>query len=551
MINNNKIKLKEKNQPKTKSKSNSLITTNKKKLIYEIIKSQKLNEIKTKTNQVTQIMNTIGETFKPSKRNSILFKNNLITQNITNINFRRSLLVQKKLKDIDKLNFAFDKEYINDNIASNQSKKNIYDSSSEDEYDKYMINTNDINLNFNSEQRRIFRILYRKNKRNKNRPFSEYKRNKKLNDLKTNIEYVYGIKLDEENNENKFENDKDELEKNTHYFIHRRKPRFIREKDPNENFTPNMKYDKTKIFFDKKYDIPQFKNNNIKQYINYTFQNNFLKNNSQRKRMIINTNKISKIKRKKIKLIKQENNKIEEKEKQPNIEYDEINGTKFKTLNNNMSIKNTFSKISSKTLSHNNKRNFSKIHIKNLKTENNTTNRKKIYLILKNLLKETYSLNDDLKVGINIISSHLNDYKKRPIKKDSEIGLDLEKIRKDLNLNKINTIIKESDIVLKNEKIMEKKVRKEDVIFLRKIVNIVLQEDRLANKNYVYNNNSLGSKLKKIMERKMKNRNIFEPDEPGEEKKELIKLFKADSPDFFNIRHLSNLIKRYKTMKIK
>jgi hypothetical protein len=28
-------------------------------------------------------------------------------------------------------------------------------------------------------------------------------------------------------------------------------------------------------------------------------------------------------------------------------------------------------------------------------------------------------------------------------------------------------------------------------------------------------------------------------------------LFKNDQPNFFNINHLSNLIKRYKTMKIK
>ena len=98
---------------------------------------------------------------------------------------------------------------------------------------------------------------------------------------------------------------------------------------------------------------------------------------------------------------------------------------------------------------------------------------------------------------------------------------------------------------------MEKRIRKEDAQILRQIVNTILQEDRLANKNTVYNSDSLGSRLKKIIDRKMKTRNVLEPDEPGEEKKQMIKLFKNDAPDFFNMTHLSNLIKRYKTMKIK
>ena len=44
---------------------------------------------------------------------------------------------------------------------------------------------------------------------------------------------------------------------------------------------------------------------------------------------------------------------------------------------------------------------------------------------------------------------------------------------------------------------------------------------------------------------------VIEPDEPENEKIQIIKLFKNDNPDFFNMKHLSNLIKRYKTMKIK
>ena len=112
-------------------------------------------------------------------------------------------------------------------------------------------------------------------------------------------------------------------------------------------------------------------------------------------------------------------------------------------------------------------------------------------------------------------------------------------------------IIRESDIIIKNDKKIEKIIRKEDAVFLKRVVNTVLQEDRLANKNFVYNSDSLSSKLKKILERKIKDRNIIENIEPEEEKKQIFKLFKNDQPNFFNINHLSNLIKRYKTMKIK
>ena len=56
------------------------------------------------------------------------------------------------------------------------------------------------------------------------------------------------------------------------------------------------------------------------------------------------------------------------------------------------------------------------------------------------------------------------------------------------------------------------------------------------------------------MERRIKTINTNEFDEynePENDKIEMLKLFKKDNPDFFNIKHLSNLIKRYKTMKVK
>ena len=541
--NNNIIKLKEKNQPKSRNHSISLTTAGKNKLIYEIFKERKLNELKNKAHRLSVIMDSIGDSLNSKKRNSKNVQDDLLTQNLTKINFRKSLLIQKKLKDLDKLNEEFDKEFINQKYDEKDNKDNNYDSSSEDEFSNNNGIQKDINLDFNSEQNRILKILFRKNKNNENRPFSDYKRNKKLNDLKSNIEYVCGIKLTEENDENrKTEN---ELTKNSHYFILKRNPCFVRDKLKNDSFTPSMKYDKSKIFAKKKYGKSQIKNDKNRQYP--TLQSYFSKiKYSYRNKLFLNKKEISPIKKSKIKSKNDEENN--ELENLPDLKNEDFNDTKYKTLD---STKN-FCKLRLNKISQNTKRNNSKIYIKKLKTENNISDRKKISFLLTNLLKETYTLNNDLKFVLNIITSHLKDYKNTNPKKESKKNdLNIAQLRKDLNLIKMKPIIRESDIIIKNEKKIEKIIRKEDAVFLKRVVNTVLQEDRLVNKNFVYNSNSLSSKLKKILERKIKDRNIIENIEPEEEKKQIFKLFKNDQPNFFNINHLSNLIKRYKTMKIK
>ena len=548
---NYKIKLKEKNH-NSRNKSNSLPATNNMQIIYETIKRQKLNELKDRTRRVSQIMETIGETYNVKNHNLKMIKADLLNQNLTKINYRRSLLITKKLKDINKLNAEFDEEYLNQKNAFNEYKGNNYDSSSEDINNNSNSHQNNLDseFDFTSEQRRIFKILFRKNDQSDNRPFSDYKKNKKLKDLKSNIEYVCGIKLDEENSKNKTETLNSILNKNSHYFIPKRNPRFIREKNINDNFTPSRKYDKTKIFFERNYDKSKSKEDKTKQYINYTLQN-YLSNNFYHKKKIFNGKKdisITPIKKRKIK--KRNDNELNEIEKLPIINKEETKENNNKTID----IENSSTKLKLKNISYNNKRNSSKIYIKNLKTENNDSEQKNISIKLKNLLKDSLTLNSDLKFGLNIISSHFDIYKKKTKKDTEDSELDIEKIRKDLHLNKINPIIRESDIIVKNEKKMEKKIRKEDAHILRKIVNIVLQEDRLANRNAVYNSNSLNSKLKKIMERRIKTINTNEFDEynePENDKIEMLKLFKKDNPDFFNIKHLSNLIKRYKTMKVK
>ena len=108
------LKLKEKNQSKSRNKSISWKTTSSNKFFYELIKNHKLNQLKTKAQRASEIMFTIGETFKPKKKSAPkILSSDLLNPTLTKINYRRSLLVQKKLKDIDKMNQKFDQEYIN------------------------------------------------------------------------------------------------------------------------------------------------------------------------------------------------------------------------------------------------------------------------------------------------------------------------------------------------------------------------------------------------------------------------------------------------------
>lgn len=550
------LKLKEKNHSKSRNGSISWKTTSNNKFLYEMIKIHKLNEIKNKARRASEIMSTIGETIKPKKSTPKALSNNLnnlINPTLMKINYRRSLLVHKKLKDIDKMNEEFDHEYINQRYMEKDDKYNNYNTFSEEENEhsneKDTPNKNDINLGLNSEERRILKTLFMNKKGNDNRPFSEYKKFKKLKDLKSNIEYVCGIKLDEKKSNSKVERFKEELNKNTHYYIPLRNPTFMRFKNDEISFTPSRKYDKTKIYYEKSYDkFKSAKNDLNSKYINYSLLSNLTKNYPNKTKLIINNQELSPIRKRKNKIpIRDKNDKGENGElnKLVNNKY---KNNKFKTINN---MSKSFHKIKFTNFMNNKNRNNYLDKFKVLKTENNISKRKKISMILKNLLEENYSLKNDLQFRINLMSSHLQDYKRQPKKKPEEINLDIRKIRKELKLDKLTSIIKESEIIVRNEKKMEKKLKKEDASILRGVVNKILQEDRLINKEIVINTNSLNNKLKKILERRVKHMEINENDDDENDKVQILKLFKDDNPDFFNMNHLSNLIKRYKTMKIK
>ena len=587
--------------------------------VYNMKKRQKLNTLKEQTNKVSVYMNKLGNSFKAFNNSLNSGSNQLMVSNLTNINFKRSLYIRNQLRNIDRMNRDFDREYnpMNLNQEGNYKYSN-YDLKQIDEVYEEKINREKKirEKNFRTESTKIFNLLFKKN--SEDEVLSDYKRNKKLNELKSNIDYVCGVD-DKSQSKNK-QNDPNKI---PHYTIPIKSPSFIREKSKNVSFTPSVKYNKSKVYFCKKYELSQdkiCKSKYLFEKLDSTIQISPKKKIDYKikpKNIIIKTEEnnnnnyiISPIKKaynkekeisKAENLLYKDNNSINSyktinsannNDNLPEIKTKEYRDTIIKTLPNRNTILTFSPKLRNHPYKQNlilpKKQNFSTkdlninnrcqtanniTHIKNnniytstITDSNSNTNiningslsskknKKKFFPILKTLLDDNYNLKKDLKLGFNIITNMINDFKKNPKKKIPKHELNIEKLRKDLKLYNTNNVIDEIDVVMNNVKKMEKLVKKKDIFFLRKVAKTVLREDKLANKNLVFDNNNINAKLKKIYERRNKVKNEDEMEGVNldrQEKIEMIKLFKNDGPDFFNEEYLSNLIKRYKTMKIK
>ena len=572
---------------KPKKERQDLLGARTQEFLYNIEKRKKLNSLKEKSYKITGFMNTLGSSFKSFNRNLNSEINPLMMKNLTNISFRRSLFIRQKLRNIDKMNKEFDKEYLNP-IDLNETDNDLNDNESklkkfkEEEYKERMKKESKLrNAHFRTESLKIFNILYKKH--SKGICFSEYKKNKKLNELKDNIDFICGVDIKGKNG-----NNQKDPKKVSHYTVQTKSPSFIREKSKNAMFTPSVKYNKSKVIYNKKYELSKEKIDQSKKYLESISSTINISPNKTIRIKIKGRNHLSKTEENKNNLSKYmnslsskelikdnskksisppsqnlENNKIYNYIL-PEIKQKEDDENIYKSVFN--SRKNIFSTFSPKqrhisfeqNLSLQKRNNFSPGYrcntANNISLYKNRTKRKNIFPLLKNLLNDNYSLKHDLKFGFNIINNMINDYKKIPKKKKKNIEVNIEKIRKELKLNISNSnVIDEIDVVMNNVKKMEKLIKKKDVYFLRNIAKTVLREDMLANKNLLFDNNSLIAKLKQIGETRKKGINKEENDANlnQQERVEMIKLFKNDGPDFFSTDYLSSLIKRYKTLHVK
>ena len=552
--------------------------------LYNLEKRKKLNSMKEKSHKITGFMNTLGQSFKSFNRNLNSEINPLMMKNLTNISFRRSLFIRQKLRNIDKMNKEFDKEYLNpmDLNAKNYDANNKDINDASEKYKERIKKEIKLrNAHFRTESMKILNLLYKKNRHGI--CFSDYKKNKKLNELKNNIDFICGNDIIGKNG-----NKQKDPKKVSHYTEQTKSPSFIREKTKNVMFTPSVKYNKTKVIYNKKYELSQEKIDKSKKYSESLSSPIHISPSKKIKIKIKGRNYLYKTEPNKNNLSKFVNSMSGSKETNKDNSNKSISPTSNTIENNNIynqilpelskkkddesiyktgfnSRKNIYSTFSPKqrhisleqNLTLNRKYDFSPEY--RCKTANNITlykNRpkgQKFYPLLKNLLKDNYNLKHDLKFGFNIINNMINDYKKCQKKRIPKTEVDIEKIRKELKLNNSNNnIIDEIDIVMNNVKKMEKLIKKKDVYFLRKVAKTVLREDMLTNKNILFDN-SLNAKLKRLGDRKKKgiNQEEKEVNLNQQERVEMIRLFKNDGPDFFNEDYLSSLIKRYKTLNVK
>ena len=594
-----------------KKKKINLVGTNNQEFLYRLKKRQQLNSLKEKSNKVSAYMNNFEKSYKSLNINFNSIHNNAMIANLAKINFRKSIMVRHKLRNLDKMNEEFDREYYKFDINLNSQSRKIYEDKVDLEYQKRIKRENQIRKEkFKAESIKIMNILFKKNNE-EGGSFSDYKKNKKLNELKSSINYICGTDPKKKNGQNSH---------NTisHYNEAIKSPSFIREKNKNGNFTPSVRYDKSNVFFSKKYELVQDIMDKDKKYIDQIFstiQVSPLKKKNRKYKM--------KVKNPIFKTELNESQKDSTNNKDSPIKITEVLNM-AKTISNekNYSDKNVIknSKFQSTKSLNNGKLNSETVfthrvrskkfmtnspkkkhdpssdsnidlppkffstkkdkekekekekkkrcqtanNVSRLKNEINDINNmskskrnKKIYPLLMNLLDDNYKLKEDLQLGFNIITNMINDFKKTKKAKVVKNELNIRKLREDLKLIKVAPVVDEIDVVMKNVNKMEGLMRKKDIDMLRKVAKTVIREDILANKNMIYENNPLTTR--KIYERKGNDdndNNKINDEDDGEtlaeqERAEMLRLFKNDKPDFCNEEYLAHLIKRIRSLKVK
>ena len=578
----------------------NLVGTSNQEFLYRLKKRQQLNSLKEKSNKVSAYMNNFEKSYKSLNIDLNSIKNNAMIANLAKINFKKSIMVRQKLRNLDKMNEEFDKEYYKFDLNFDNQSRKLYQEKVDLEYQNRIKRENQIRKEkFKAESVKIMNILFKKDNE-EGGSFSDYKKNKKLNELKSSINYICGTDTKKRNNHNTI----------SHYNEAIKSPSFIREKNKNANFTPSVRYDRSKVYFNKKYELVQEKMDKDKKFIDQIFStiqvtplkkkkrkykikiknplfktevNESQKDSSKNRDSPIKITEVQKV----AKTIANEKNNSDKNvikntkfQSTKNINFDQLNtesvfthraiNKKFMTNSpkkkqNPSSGSNIdfpskfFSTIKEKKnrCQTANNINQSKNYISDFNSINKSKGKKKIYLLLMNLLDDNYKLKEDLKLGFNIITNMINDFKKTKKAKVVKNELDIRKLRDDLKLIKVAPVVDEIDVVMNNVNKMEGLMKKKDIDMLRKVAKTVIREDLLANKNMIYENIPLTSR--KIYEKKGQDdndNNKINGEDDGEtlaeqEKAEMLRLFKNDKPDFCNIEYLAHLIKRIRSLKVK
>ena len=117
-----------------KKKKINLVGTNNQEFLYRLKKRQQLNSLKEKSNKVSSYMNNFEKSYKSLNINFNSIHNNAMIANLAKINFRKSIMVRHKLRNLDKMNEEFDREYYKFDINLNSQSRKIYQDKVDLEY---------------------------------------------------------------------------------------------------------------------------------------------------------------------------------------------------------------------------------------------------------------------------------------------------------------------------------------------------------------------------------------------------------------------------------
>ena len=528
----------------------------------DVLRRSILKQIGDNSERTMQITKKLGEgfrTYKLSISNEKNPLNSIISNNILNINIKRSRLVAKRLKNLEKMNEQYDYEYY-------KSYNLDYDKNENNNENEKDINEKKKKENYLSPGERAIKEEEEDNKFvHKFEKFEGYRTKKKLENLKTVIDF-----MDKKDN---LGFDEGRMKKHNNLLalnLDRIKSlSFIRPRKKFEsNYIPSINYNKNNLFFDKKYTLIQdnFKRNSISnQYISSIPLQNKLT-----KKIHINTTENSNSS------IKSNNTSQQNLVTFSNFSCDGNNITTNNSKNTLFTPENRknksqkhrriFSSPNSSSIKKYNTTKNSGIYYddytknRNLISHINSKNKKQIMPMLIKLIKNGSELKRDININNYFYKDTPMTYKNKSVPKNYyKNQIDIPNIRKEMHLYNVSEIIDEKKIIMNNVHKMSKSIHKKEMEILLNVAKTVIREDQLTH-NFVYYNDSLENKMAYFRDKKklktMANKAFcakarlekFKKNKKTDEQK-LHKLMKNDKPNFNNIKSLEGMIYKYKTMK--
>ena len=556
-------------------------------LTLSSLSEQKIKNTKNNVENNKSFLSYINK-IKPKKNNV----SNNIKINLKQSNIKNKNKMNNNFENISKIKFSNNSsDLLNKSILTTSNSENKYlkklhtnlntytKINNKNQYLKTDINNNKL-FNIDKEFEQLFneRTVDNNNSNNNSKNINSiendinFKQKEKLKKLKYFI-FNFERKQKTIGNNNK---EMINLEKG-------KKINFNREIDLNK-YVPSINYHKDNLYFNKKYELILEKLDTKRNFYSKGISQNSQKLNYSEIKKYKSENK--KINIKKSKLLN-ETSRTENNLNDLRIKFISKHNLNNTFITNNLEIptnRNSLYKrnYSSKT---NNKKNI-KDPLIEYKERCESSNKSSSYKLknsiynISKILKDEYSktlfpLTQRVITESNIIKDEIakerqfeklydyfgeEDMKKRKIKNKKKT-IDLNKVRKEINLYNINSYLNESNIILKGVKRIEKLLTsKREKNLARTVAQKVINEDILVN-NYFDFDHTYSIRMQRLAERKLYSKfagdtalskNIMKISKKKKtEKEKLYKILRGGLENYFDKKCLKYLLFKYKAISLR